>query len=549
MAKRDQAWRAEAHPIIRNLATATRDGRMCRREFMALASILGATAAEALALIGLPAPAAAQTTTPRSGGILRIGMNVRKIEDPRRFDWPEMANVARQFCETLVRWNADFSFSGLLLSGWEVSDDARTYTLNLREDVRWNNGDAFVADDVIFNLRRWCDTSVEGNSMASRMTTLIDSEAGQLAEGVVEPVDDHTIRLHLPTPDISIIAGMSDYPALIVHRDFDAVGDLAMAPVGTGPFELTELQVGERAAVTRRRDGGWWGGEANLDGVEFLDYGTDSTALVSAFEAGEIHVNDESPADMIDILDSLGLIKREKDTAQTIVARMNVNEPPYTDQRVRNAVQLAVDNGAVLNLALEGRGLAAEDHHVGPMHPEYAAVPEAETNVARARELLEEAGHADTELELISIQEGWQSVTMDAVAGQLRAARIAIKRTVIPGATFWNNWTKYPFSGTDWGARPLGVQVLALAYRSGAPWNETGFSDPEFDAKLSEALGIYDADERRRVMSEIERILQASGVIVQPFWRKIYLHHVESVHGYERHPSREMHLEQVWLEG
>ena len=56
-----------------------------------------------------------------------------------------------------------------------------------------------------------------------------------------------------------------------------------------------------------------------------------------------------------------------------------------------------------------------------------------------------------------------------------------MKRTVLPGNTFWNNWTGYPFSATEWNMRPLGVQVYALAYRSGEPWNETGFANPEFD--------------------------------------------------------------------
>ena len=62
-----------------------------------------------------------------------------------------------------------------------------------------------------------------------------------------------------------------------------------------------------------------------------------------------------------------------------------------------------------------------------------------------------------------------------------------MKRTVLPGNTFWNNWTEYPFSSTEWNMRPLGVQVYALAYRTGEPWNETGFANPEFDDLLSQA--------------------------------------------------------------
>ena len=533
-------------PVVRKLAKEARAGKLDRREFMTLASVFGVSAAGAHALLGI-APAAAQEAEPQSGGTLRVAMRVLEIGDPRIYDWPEMGNVARQFCETLARWNADFTITPLLLESWEVSDDAQLYTLNVRPGVTWNNGDAFTAEDVAFNIRRWCDTEVEGNSMATAMATLVDASTGQLAEGVVEVLDPMTLRLTLPSPDISIIPSMTDYPALIVHPGIDAAGGLAEAPVGTGPFELEEFAIGFGAQL-RRRESGWWGGTALLDGIRFTDYGTDPSPIIAAFESGEIHVNDESPAAYLEILDSIDLVRKEQVTPQTIVVRMNVGAPPYDDVAVRRAIQLAVDNQTVLDLALQGLGLVGENHHVGPMHPEYAELPAPVADPAAAFAALEAAGHAETEFEIISIEGDWQSLTADAVAGQLRAAGLNVTRAVLPGGTFWNGWTSYPFSATDWGGRPLGVQALSLAYRSGAPWNETGFNDPEFDAKLDEALGIFDADARRDVMADIETILQESGIIIQPFWRNMYLHHVPAVMNYERHPSREMHFERVWLD-
>ena len=94
---------------------------------------------------------------------------------------------------------------------------------------------------------------------------------------------------------------------------------------------------------------------------------------------------------------------------------------------------------------------------------------------------MDEAGMGDFEHELISIDDSWRKPTTDAVAAQLRDAGIKVKRTVMPGSTFWNDWAKYPFSSTNWNMRPLGVQVLALAYRSGEAWNEAAFSNAEFD--------------------------------------------------------------------
>ena len=159
-----------------------------------------------------------------------------------------------------------------------------------------------------------------------------------------------------------------------------------------------------------------------------------------------------------------------------------------------------------------------------------------------------EAGQADYEHELITVDEDWHKNTGDAIAAQLRDAGIKVKRTVLPGSTFWNDWTKYPYSMTNWNMRPLGVQVLALAYRTGEAWNEAAYSNPEFDAKLNEALSIADAEKRKVLMKDIEKILQDSGIIIQPYWRKLYSHSVPAVKNHGMHPTFEHDFGKVWLD-
>lgn len=557
----------EKHPYIPELKDLYQSKKISRREFLRNATLLGMSAAAASTFIAgcqqetpeptiedvVEEPTAAPSGGPVRGGILKIGSQIQKVTHPAQFSWIMPTNIIRQVAEYLTYTDGKNITHPYLLKNWEASDDLETWTLNLRQGIMHNNGDEFVADDVVFSINQWLDDDV-GSSIKGLMS--------YLSPDGIEKVDDYTVILNLNRAEIAVPEHLFHYPSLILnHRTFE--GDFIKAPHGTGPYTLEEYSEGEFARVTARDDYWQTGVDGDplpyLDGMEFIDMGEELSAWIAAIQAGEVDyldLGDSNPVEAFQALkDNPEINVQGVATGQTRVLRMRVDMEPWDDERVRMALKLCQNHEKILNLAYFGEGLLGEDFHVAPVHPEYCDKPVPPYDPEKAKQLLADAGYPDGLDVELAVGSGWPDIVSygeilkeDAAAGGFN-----ISLNTMPNSQYWEQWTEVALGVTPWTHRPLGTMVLNLAYIADddgnpAAWNETRWVDEEFTELLFEANGTLDVEARREIFCELEQIQYERGPVGIPFWRNVWSVSRENLKNVNPHPTYYMLFNEVYLD-
>jgi peptide/nickel transport system substrate-binding protein len=544
---------ATEHTLLPTLKRQLAERQIDRREFLRYATFLGMSAPAAYAFVAKVTgervvPAAAAQAMPR-GGTLRLGMRCQDLKSPHSYSWVESANTARQVCDYLAVTGPDNVTRPGLAEKWEASPDLKTWTLRLRRDVKWHSGRQFTADDVVWNLKRVLDPKTGSSVLGLFKGFILDEfETGEKDDkgnpkkstrlwdaNAVQKVDDFTVRLTGKTAQLAVPEWLFHYPLLIL--DPAENGEFKVGSNGTGAFTLVENEVSRKQVLKAKP--GYWGGGPYLDTLEVIDLGDDPAAHVTALASKQVDGLYQGFILQLDALQRLPHLQiYQTTTAQTAVARVQPVKP-FDDKRVRQAMRYAVDSATIVQLSHRGLGSPGEHHHVSPIHPDYAKLPEWKRDVARAKKLLADAGYPngiDAEI-ACKPDPAWELLAVQAMVEQWKEAGIRVKINVMPSTQYWEVWTKVPFGFTGWTHRPLGTMLLGLAYRTGVPWNESRYSNKDFDNLLTQAEGTIDVGKRREIMAKLESILQDDGPIVQPVWRSVFTFMDKRVQGFKIHPT------------
>jgi peptide/nickel transport system substrate-binding protein len=547
---------------FRKLTDWYRQGRLSRREFLRDSTLLGLSATAAYSAVGLVAPQPARAQSLPQGGTLRLGIRVVDISSPHAMAFDDGTTAIRPVCDYLVRTGQDNITRPWLLEGWETSDDLRSWTLRVRDGVNWHSGRPFTAEDVEWNIRHALDPAT-GSSVLGLMGDYMvtEVETGETDEdgnpvmrselwdaNAIEVLDDKTVRLNIKTPQVAVPEHFFHYPFNMLDPEED--GRFGVGSNGTGAYRLVEHVIGERA-VLERVPGDYFMGGANLDRIELFDFGENENAYVGALIDDQIDGVYEVSADLSHLVEGADHLRMySQSTAYTMVARGKVDQAPFDDPRVMRAMRLATDPGNVIEVALRNLAVAGDHTHVSPIHPEWKDLGAVQQDLDAAKALLAEAGYPDgIDLQMaVKTQPALELYAAQVMVEDWAKAGIRVEIEIMPESLFWDRWMDHPFSLTPWAHRPLAPMILSLAYRTGAPWNESGFSNAELDGLLTEVNGTVDPDKRIEITGRIMEIMREEGPIAQPAFMQVAAAYNNRVKGFEMHPTQCIFFDEMAVE-
>ena len=408
-----------------------------------------------------------------------------------------------------------------LAESWDISGDGRVYTFHLRPDAVFHDGSPVTAQDVQWSLERATNPLTESPVADQYLGDIIGVEeklAGDaLSISGVNVIDERTIEIAIDEAKSYFLAKLT-YPTGFVldQENVDAnPRNWFRKPNGTGPFRLTEYQVGETLKLSRNEN--YHLGAPRLEEVEFILSG--GTQLLM-YENDEIHIAGVSLADLDRFSDPNNELYPDLRTAPASFSvnyiGLNVNEPPLDDVKVRQALNLAIDKQEIASIVL-GDLVEPADGILPPNFPGYdESVSGYEFDPVRAKQLLEESKYGDdlANIPPITITTPGSfganvSLDMEVVLQMWeRHLGITAEFQQTEFATFLKDLHKGRFQMFDIGwiaDYPDPENFLDILFHSESSNNHTHYSNPEVDALLMKARVETDETARYALYNQAEQ--------------------------------------------
>ncbi len=451
-----------------------------------------AAGAGILALLLSTGAAPAQTVT------LAQGVDPESL-DPATDTLITSVSVMMNIYDSLVWRDSDGNLIPGLAESWEFPSETEM-VLVLREGVTFHNGEPFDADDVVFSYNRLFDKENPSPLLRS-LKGFVDS---------VDKIDDFTIRVNMPAPRATVVPTLIRVP-ILPSETFSEIGAQAFGvnPVGTGPFKFVRWDPNQQIVLARNDD--YWRGRPDV-GEFIVRIIPEDFARFASLKNGEVDIITNLTSERVQEIESDPNLKwGGVHSARNMFVGMQTKEPPFDDLRVRQAMNLAVDLDALIEVLMGGHAFSNASVCTQTLFGAVEVEPFG-YDPEKARMLLAEAGYPDGfETTMIGPVGRYtkDKEMQEAIAGMLSEVGVTVTHVQPEWAQFIQQWLaeEYPmyYIGT-------GNQVLDcdqhLGYRiDGARYNRY-YNSAEIDALIAQEISEFDVEKRKAILAEIQHRLR-----------------------------------------
>jgi peptide/nickel transport system substrate-binding protein len=513
-------------------------GHLTRRDFLRRGAVIGMS----LPLLGgilaacgsttttpttTAAAAASTTTIGLAGATIRCGIDVPTAAiNPLTVADQGGLDMLAQTGEYLCLSRQDGTVAPVLAESWTPNADGTVWNFQIRQGVKFSNGQPMTADDVVYTYKLQTDSKTDSNALSAF--------GGVLTPGGVEKVGDYEVAFHLESANgnFPYLCSSDNYNMIILPNNYDP-SDWQSSFLGTGPFVLANYT--KNVGANFSRNDNYWGTKALPIATEFTFY-SDQAPQIAALEAGTIDVIGQFSVTGGEALltGSYNVIKLKSSAHRELSMRCDL--APFDDARVRQAVALTLNRPEIIKALFEGLSDLGNDNPFAPcfVSTNTSAAQRAQ-DITTAKSLMAAAGHANgfsVTMYSINIFEVPQYAQIIVESCAQIGIRVNLElqdgNTYYGNATFGDsNWLDGTMSLVDYGARAVPNVFLTAPLQSVTPnyknpttgtWNAAHFNNSQYDSLSQAYIAAVDLSTQRTIAGQIERLLLAETPVVYAYF-------------------------------
>jgi len=407
----------------------------------------------------------------------------------------------------------------VLATSWTPNSKSDVWTFKIRQNVKFHNGQALTADDVVYTYQLHTNPKGEANALSAF--------GGVLLPAGVKKVDDLTVEFHLSAPNgnFPYLTSSDNYNMIILPKGYDPA-KWQSTFLGTGPFKLGSYTPKSGATFTRNES--YWGKKALPSSTQFTFYDTQNP-MILGLTGGTIDVVGQfAVAGAQELLTGSYNIIKLKSSAHRQLSMRN-DKAPFTDPRVRQAIALTLDRPAIVKALFQGFADVGNDSPFAPVYPSTnTSVAQRTKDIAKAKSLLAAAGHGSgfsTQLVTENFVEIPQYAQIVAQSAKEIGVNIGLKvessSQYYGKATFGNSdWLDATMSLVDYGHRGVPNVFLTSpletynAKTGTGTWNAAHFANAQYDKLVAQYIAASDLGTQKTLAGQIETLLLAQTPII-----------------------------------